>query len=354
MRFSSLLVSLALVPVACNSDSSSPPVGQSMTVPLLSEGAGVVGRTTIANSESTLTVTVVADEGWTLQQVRVGLGTTLSQIPQTRHGEPIPGRFPLQAKPQDGATTREWRLPLLVEPDTVLYFAVEAEVKKKELKDGDKKAQKNDDDKNCVVDYAWGEGTRFPKQNGSMYFTYTVQRPGPPTLAGLYRTWTQEQWGAPGSDAAAYLQANFASVFPDGIRVGARVGFTAQFTDATAIVELLPQSGPPVPLTRNSVNPRTIGNSLVANTLALALNVGFDASQPDSAPGILPLEQLVVADPASPFYGLRVGEVLAFANEYLSNRGLVTFTGEELNDCVLRINRTFENGTVDLGFVALP
>lgn len=345
MRCPSLLVSLALVPVACDSDSSSPPVGQSLTVPLLTEEAGVVGHATIGNSESILTVTVAADEGWTLQKVRVGLGTKLGHIPQTRHGEPIPGRFPLQARPHDGATSREWRLPLVVEPDTTLYFAVQAEVKKK---------GSQDDDKDCVVEFAWGEGTAFPKLKGSMYFTYTVQRPMPPTLVGLYRTYPQEQWGAPGSDGAAYLQANFASVFPDGVRVGSSLGFTALYTDATAISELLPESGPTVPLTRDSVNSRTIRNSLVANTLALALNVGFDASRPDFAPGTLPLEQLVIADAASPFYGMRVGEVLGLANEYLSGRGGVTFTGDELNDGVLRINQTFENGTVDLGFVALP
>lgn len=369
MRYPALLaVSLGLAPVACNTDDSSPPVGRSLEVALVdADAADVVGKVTVANSESTLRITVAADEGWTLKKVRMALGTRLGHIPQTRHGEPIPGRFPLQRRSDHDRTEEAWRFPLIVEPGTNLYFAVQAEVRKKSTKDDgkddeDDRSHKSDggrheeDDKNCDVDVAWGEGEPFPKANGSMFFTYVVQSNLPPSLAGLYRTHTQDAWGAlPGANnAVAYLAANFDGAFPVGLTLGGAEGYSARFTNSGAIAEFLPQAGPAASLDRNWVNPRTLDNSLAGNTTALALNVGFDVDSPDFAPGVEPLQDLVVADPASPFYGRSVGEVLSLANQALMGQSDGLFSPEEINDCVLRINQTFEDGEVDLGFVGLP
>jgi hypothetical protein len=357
MRFPAILaVVLAIFPVACNTDNSAP-VGDSLDVPLLTSDSLVVGNVNVANSETTLMVTVTTSAGWTLEQIHWAVGTQVRQIPQTRGGEPIPARFPFQRKPAAGATMETWRLPLVVEPDTVLYFAVNADVKIKAERDGksDPDPAHEGADENCVVASSWGEGTPFPAMKGSMYFTYTVQKPAPPSLLGLYRTHTQEQWSSDTNDKpTAYLAANFAAVFPSGLTIGLSSGFTARFTSAAAIGAFLPESGTPGPLTRNWVNPTTLGNSLAGNTLALMLNTGFDFADPNWAPGVTPLQELVVADPSSPFYGMAVGKVQLLANQLLSGRTDLTFTAEELNDCVLQINMTFQDGLVDLGFLSLP
>lgn len=354
MRLVSLLASLALLPVGCGSDDDSPPVGQAGGARLLTEEAAV-GKVVVVNSESTLTVTVVTDSGWTLEQVRLAVGTELRHIPQTRHGEPIPGKFPLRKKPAHEATEVSWRLPLIVEPDTVLFFAVHAEVRKKLDKD-EKKDDKDDEDKNCDRETAWGEGTAFPKKNGSMYFNYTVQRNLPPNLAGMYRTHTQEEWGGdPATDkAAGFMVQNFPATFPLGVTIGDSGGFTAQFTSAAAVGAFLPQAGSAGSLGRNWVNPTAMGNSLACNTLALAITVGFDTNIKNFAPGTQPLRELVVANPKHPCFGLTVGDVLARANRVLSGEADAEFTADVLDDCVLKINQTFQGGTIDLGFVGLP
>jgi hypothetical protein len=357
MRFPAILaVVLALFPVACNTDTSAP-VGQSLDVPLLTDDATVVGNVNVANSETALMVTLTTSAGWTFEKVRWAVGTELRHIPQTRGGEPIPGRFPFQRHSEAGATLETWRLPLIVEPGTVLTFAVNADVKIKASKD-DKSAPDpahEGDDENCIVASSWGEGTPFPKMKGSMYFTYTVQASAPPSLVGLYRTHTQEQWSSDTNDKpTAYMTANFSTVFPNGITLGVSGGFTAVFTSAAAIGAFLPESGTPGPLGGNWVNPTTLGNSLAGNTLALMLNTGFDAADPNYAPGTPPLRELVVADPSSPFYGLVVGKVQVLANQLLSGRTDLPFTAEQLNEAALKINMTFKDGIVDLGFLSLP
>jgi hypothetical protein len=361
MRVASLLLSLAVLPVACNTDNS-PPVGNSLVVSLVTADDVVVGKATVANSESTLMVTVATDDGWTLQKVRMALGTQLSSIPQTRHGEPITGRFPLRKTPAKNSSEVSWRLPLIVDPGTVLFFAIQAEVKKKESKDDDDKCKDDDCDHDkdkhgsCKVDFAWGQGTPFPKLKGSMYFTYTVQSPLPPTLAGLYRTHTQEEWGGdPAVDAAAaYLATNFTAAFPTGVTIGVSGGFTARFTAVAGVARFLPQVGPPAPIGGIFTNPPSLANAFAGNTLALALNVAFDARDDEFAPGVQPLGELVVADPRSPCFGLTVADVLSRANRVLSGDLTVEFTADQMNDCVLKINLNFQGGTIDQGYVGLP
>jgi hypothetical protein len=147
---------------------------------------------------------------------------------------------------------------------------------------------------------------------------------------------------------------NFASAFPLGVMIGTTSGFSAKFTSAEAIDAFLPQSGPSGSLGGNWLNPVTMANSLAGNTLALAITVGFDAQFSNFSPGVLPLQDLVVADPASPFLGYAVRDVLALANQVLSGQEDARFTADQINEGVLQINMTFQDGTVDLGFLSLP
>lgn len=361
MKYPGLLAAtLALTPVACNDDSS-PAVGQPLTVPLVTKETAQAGSVTVSNSESTLRVELVAADGWSLQKARVAGGTSLAHIPQKK-GEPRLSRFPLQSRLKHGASSKTFSVPLFAEPGTLLTVAVQADVRKKKVKphddedDGPNHDSDHDDD-NCGLEPAWGAGTEFPKKTGAMYFTYTVQRSAPPTLAGLYRTHSQESWGqAPlDSNPATYLAANFGSAFPTGLVLGSQDGFTAMFRNSRAIEMVLPDAGPAVPFDRHLVDPRNLGNSLAAETLALALNAGLDAWDPDFAPGVLPLQDLVVADPSSRCFGLAVREVLGMANEILAGRGEpLGLLPEEILECVQAINGTFDEGSKDRGYLGLP
>lgn len=362
MKYPGLLAAtLALAPVACNDDSS-PAVGQPLSVPLVSPQSPERGSVTVSNSESTLRVDIAAGDGWTIRKARAAGGTSLAHIPQKK-GEPLLSRFPLRTKAEHGEAAASFHVPLFVEPGTVLTIAVQADIRKKrnqgsgndEREHGDH--HDDDDDDDCINESAWGSGSAFPKGKGAMYFTYTVQKAGPPTLSGLYRTHSQETWGlAPtAANPAGYLSANFGAAFPGGLVLGSFLGFTATFRSPRAVEMYLPEGGAAVPLDRHLVDPRMINNVLLAETTALAINAGLDAWDPNFAPGTTPLQDLVVAAPSSRCFGMTVREVLALANDLLGGLGdPAGLTPDEMLECVRSINSTFEDGATDRGYLGLP
>jgi hypothetical protein len=346
-----LAATLALSPMACNQDSS-PAVGTPLTVPLITVREHLdVGTVKVSNSETTLRIEIEAANGWTLEKVRAAAGTSLDCIPQTCQGQPLPERFPLRNK-LDSVTKVEFQVPLIVEPGTQLIFAVQADVRSK-IKPKDK----TPDPMDCGMESSWGLGTPFPRKPDAMYFMYTIQENLPPSREGLYRTQTQEEWGgapSPG-DAQGYLVGRFPGVYSTGVTIGAQGGFTARFMNALAVLNFLPQSGPAAPLTRNSTNPTNLSNSLAGETLALTLNVDFDDRDPAFSLAVDSLGDLVVADATSPCFGRPVREVLSLANQMLAGMGDgLGINPDALLDCVRRINRNFEDGAVDLGYLGFP
>jgi hypothetical protein len=88
----------------------------------------------------------------------------LKGIPQTKKGNPIPGKF--EYKSYFNSCTKEqlYTIPIDAkwECDTVLYIAAQAVVRR-----------------GCQSESAWGKGYDFPGKNWAMYFTYGVQCPEP-------------------------------------------------------------------------------------------------------------------------------------------------------------------------------
>lgn len=297
-----------------------------------------VGSVTVANSEDALYVLLAAADGWLLTESHVAAGSDPAELPQTRSGNPAPGRFPAGREYRPPARQDLYAFPLSAFRSSEIVVAVHAAV----VDDAGRRES------------AWAEGEPFPGRNWAMYVRYTVHPCGPPSLAGLFRTHTQDSWGgAPaGENAAGYLAARFDSAFPQGLRIGAPEGRSVLFTSAPAILDFLPQRGAPAPLARSEVNPRDLQNSLAGETTALTLNVVFDQADPAFAAASVPLADLVVADPASPFHGWRVSQVLDAANRILAG----TWTGlspEAAAEAARRINENFENGE-DRGFLRLP
>src|SRR5262245_30935684 len=153
-----LAIVLALTAGACDSGGDgSTPVGQAGGAPLVTAEGIIVGKVTVANSETNLIITVASESGWSLKKLRIALGTDLKCIPQTNKGEPITGRFPIRSWESHDFDSKEWRFPLSVEPGTLLFFAVNADVRKKPSKDDPK-----GEEQNCDVEAAWGQGLSFP------------------------------------------------------------------------------------------------------------------------------------------------------------------------------------------------
>jgi hypothetical protein len=344
MRYSATSAALALVLAACDDSSSSPAVGTPFSVPLVTRDGTQAGAVTVSNTASELRLDI-ACKGWTLERVRAAAGTSLALIPQTEQGQPLPEQFPLRSK-TGSASKVHFSVPLVAPAGTELFFAVYADVRDQA------KATEGD----AGTEPAWGAGKPFPRKPEAMYFMYVVQRDAPPSLAGMYRTHTQDQWGGAISraDAPSYLAANFAGVYPAGVTIGVAGGVTVRFTSAAAVLNVLPDAGPASALAHNAIDPASLSNGLAGETLALTLNVDFDDRDPAFSFAVAPLGDLVIADPSSPCFGRSVRDVLALANQILAGLGNGTLTPDQALDCVRRINMNFEDGAADLGYLGLP
>jgi hypothetical protein len=356
--------------VACGGGGSDTrPIGLPVTTPLVTPDAKTTGTVTVFNSTDGLFVTAAADAGWELRETRLAVARSLDGIPHCKSGEPQPERFLLRKSGGPGTTQLGYNLPLLVEPGTELFIALYARVRPATSGPGDEDpraeappgtTQAHDDghpgegDEDAGETPAWAQGLLFPGKDVAMYLTYVVRAPGPPSLAGKYRTYPQSAWGAaPGSNpASSYLAANFMVLYPGGLTIGSSLGDTVRFLDLQSLDAFLPESGTATSLAQSYVNPPNLANPFAGEIVALTLNLAFDAS--NASTGQVPLASLLVADPASPLYGLSVGEVLTNANLLLGNATASNAMLADTYDAVSRINANFENGTADLGFLGLP
>jgi hypothetical protein len=175
--------------------------------------------------------------------------------------------------------------------------------------------------------------------------------------AGDFTTFSQASWGAPAAEdnAGAYLAAHFATVFPDGVTVGAGAagvsGATAKFTTADAIAAFLPQVGAPAAFVADYIDPLTTeAGSLAGEVLVLTLNVKFDLADPEFSKSSTSLKDLVFVKAGSPCDGKTVQQILDTANTVLGG-GTSDVSAQDINDCVTLINGNFEDGKINGGFL---
>lgn len=187
-------------------------------------------------------------------------------------------------------------------------------------------------------------------------------------MPGAFRTQTQWDWSRPcsESDAGCYLAQNFATVFPAGLTIGDATcgyGYTVTMTNLTELLKMLPRWGTPDRLTCSAVNPgdwgdppaldRYFGGELGGRAMALTLNLGFDAGDPNFGCSSLSLGDLVVCQAGDPCDGMTVSGVLAEANRLLSAcqspLGYVEATA-----CVKAIAMNFRDGLTVGQYLCLP
>lgn len=163
-----------LTPATLNSLSIGSEPNNVYTTPLIAGQYMVVGEvdvwTSVVNDSLILHVLYnITDPAWYLTEAHLAVATSLYDIPTTRTGNPIPGRFPYKAY---GLWDQSYEFTVnLTEMfgiecpfETTLYIAAHAVVAKV-------------DEYGSIVktETAWGNGTRFTNRgNWGMYFTYTV------------------------------------------------------------------------------------------------------------------------------------------------------------------------------------
>ncbi|MFO7650860.1 MAG: hypothetical protein R6X13_05920 [bacterium] len=333
-----------LSPAESGLDASSQPYcGVAQEVNLIAGQNIDVGSVTVSNDATNLYVTFATTGDWMLSETHVHVAGSLAEIPQ-KNGNPIPGQFDYGMSHDPMVMTYSYTIPLNGwTPGMELYVAAHAVV------------NRVDEYGNVLQsETGWGEGPGFPGRNWAMYLRYTVQDcdPNPDPLIGQFRTQTQGGWGSvpQGNNPGAYLHSNFAGAFPAGLTVGG--GFTLSLTSAQAVTDYLPDGGTPVALAQNWVDPGSQMISVLAGqVVALSLSVGFDLYDPNFGASPVNLEDLVVADPLSPYYGWTVQQVLAAANSIL---GGGPGDPSQVNAAVSSINENFVDGIISNGFLELP
>ena len=155
-----------------------------------------------------------------------------------------------------------------------------------------------------------------------------------------------------GNNWGCYVVNNFAAKFPNGLTIGSGTRLI-KFTSAAAVQAFLPSGTTARALNAGTLtNPtaKTYSNVLAGHTIALSLSLRFD-SNPNFSPSSLSLGNLIMS--SGTFAGKTVNEILTIANTILGG-GSSPYSAAQINDALDKINRNYDNGTLNLGYLACP
>ena len=180
------------------------------------------------------------------------------------------------------------------------------------------------------------------------------------TEPGEFNTYRQTALGAGHSTPASdYLDANFASVFPNGVTAGCGAGHELVFTSAAAVDTYLPCTGGAEDLvlthggtnpTQDAQDPTCWNNAFVSHLLTAKLNVGFDAADGNYSNDSFRLADLIYNTGA--LSGYTVADIIAISDEVLGGCSS-QFTPSQLRGALRNFNKNFEDG-LDRGFLQYP
>lgn len=332
------------------------PCGEVTTVTLFAGQTIDVGTVVVANDGERLCVTYNATGTWFIQETHLHIGLTLSDIPQTRSGNPRPGQFMYAHRLSTPAQTDEFCFSmeeLGYTSGATLYIAAHAVVVRRE---GGRIVQN---------ETAWGDGTQFSGANWATYLEHTVQEcgGGGEFTPQEYVTYTPAQWGGDDPRAEEYLEQHFPSCIGEGGLVLGCVGagYEVVLTTAEAVEQLLPASGIPGMLLSSYTNPAltdaqledpeaqaTEAGELLGQIVALSLNVQFELCDTTFATGQYHLADLTVCspmDPYNPVAGWTVQEVLDEAMAILGGCDYDYVEADVITQVLKAINENFVPGS---------
>ncbi len=199
---------------------------------------------------------------------------------------------------------------------------------------------------------------------------WVLNPPPPPADCGQLRTQTQGGWGQDCKDDSknnpgCYRDANFATAFPMGVRIGSTAPGCRSllFTTSAAVEAFLPSGGPskglaqlglPAGQTINpaGTSPATGRSNINGQLLALSVSVGFDNAIPSFGPAGVNLKDMIIGSGA--FAGQTVGAFLAYANTYIGCNGTDAQIISDIQSTATSINENYVDGKVDNGFLDCP
>lgn len=129
-----------------------------------------VGTVTVWNYGDILYVKYSTTGGWVLTETHLAVAESLDGIPQTKTGNPIPGKFPYKAVHDPWVGEYTYKIDLTeADPGVVDGVCIAAQAVVMLLDDGGNMIQE---------ETAWADGSDFPGKNWATYFEYSVQAEG--------------------------------------------------------------------------------------------------------------------------------------------------------------------------------
>jgi hypothetical protein len=147
------------------------------------------------------------------------------------------------------------------------------------------------------------------------------------------------------------LAQEFPTVYPSGVTIGNPciycTSFTVTFTNAEAVINFLPATGPFAFLNANLINPiTTSAGQFAGNVLALQLNVAFGDAGVMGGTG-LPAHfgDLYIVNTGNPAFDGRTVRNLLLGANHLLDGPIAGFTTSSTNALLIQLNEAFDNGT---------
>ncbi|HUK32738.1 MAG TPA: hypothetical protein VLV86_02440 [Vicinamibacterales bacterium] len=140
--------------------------GSPMQTTLVAGQSYAAGIIMISNDASYVYLTYETSTPWLMSEAHVAVATSVDGIPQTKTGNPIPGRFAYNATFDPETSSYVFTIPLasLGTSLSSLFIAAHAIVQAPQDLGG--------------TQTGWGQGTSFPGKNWAMYMNYIVQSCG--------------------------------------------------------------------------------------------------------------------------------------------------------------------------------
>ena len=134
----------------------------------------VIGSVDVTNNASHLVVTyTITVDDWYLNETHLAVGDNSGDLPQTKKGNPRPGKFSRNDDHLPGVKTFTYEIPLgEISHDGTITIATHAAVTNLD------EIVYTDPETGEVYfreESAWGEGSSFVGGNWAMYFDYSVQ-----------------------------------------------------------------------------------------------------------------------------------------------------------------------------------
>jgi len=131
------------------------------TVTLIAGQNFYAGTVTVTSDGSHVCVTYQTIGGWQITETHLAIASSLAGIPQTKTGNPQPGKFPYSASHTPAVTTFTYCVPYVVSGNQAVYIATHAVVQ-----------QVNDTGGVVQRQTAWSGPNGFPGKNWATYFVY--------------------------------------------------------------------------------------------------------------------------------------------------------------------------------------